>query len=813
MNNTKLLGALCAAATVLSLHGEGGGYEDFVTLTASDSNSQSSMISGDRWSDGLAPSSGKDYYVPYGLDIRTENKKYTEYYEFPGQTLACAGTLYNILSGYKGFGVRDLRMLPGFVYHQSSMNFVGRTDGSDVWTVEGTADEPARFSILFAYGANSVPFYPKFKAGSDAVLEAFRKSNPFSKEWFVGRPYTYYTPDKMIQKMCGSFEEFYGTFRIATNAAVAVTSGMKSMPGTFEVKGGGALRNDMTSGSFTVGALNVHENASVYFTLSSSGGTCSYTITNALVTEAGRPWKISFESSTSDDCDISAALASGTMNLKLFTLSGAAAQSMPDLSGAIIDARPVSECVTLSVRDEGDGGKGVYLSSSDSFIAMTNACGSTQFAQSAFSSANGSYWSTGEVPTPESAAGKTLYAAKTILFNAYLVDGNRHFDFPETKLFVSKKTSVYMQASSAAFKEIRLLGGNTVLTYSGSYAGDAVLDAATGYRMADLESPICSDGTGGNTFCSYQKFGHLLRKGISGANTVTFTTMKNHQSPFGCAALEGDSSAFAGELRFETPTFAAVEGKYAACPDESTKRFFTATFSSGANFGGVYGGAGASAWRSIYVNGHTLMVMTNDVEIVEPTRTMFVDDCGRFEVAEGKTFSLAAPLTLKGELRKTGKGRIALNGEARFANADNPDPLAGTNVFNVVDGEAMFSGVNSANGLAITFSEGAKLAVDPESAAAKSATGFLATRWATPLASTAADGQILVALAPKTGFVPEVTFSVPICTVPAAAAQSLSFRPLRYGKHSGRVRAVENADGTVTFVADYIRKGMVVTVR
>ena len=126
------------AAAGLAFQTLWGGYEGFIELTASDSISKSSMVDGENWSDRKAPTSSGDYYVPNGLTIYTPSESYTTYFQFPGRTLACGGTLVNALVGFKGFGVADLRMLPGFSYQQVNMNFVG--ESTDVWTVEGTSD-------------------------------------------------------------------------------------------------------------------------------------------------------------------------------------------------------------------------------------------------------------------------------------------------------------------------------------------------------------------------------------------------------------------------------------------------------------------------------------------------------------------------------------------------------------------------------------------------------------------------------------------------------------------------------------------------
>ena len=803
-------------------------YEDYVELLTTDANvAGNSMQNGANWDGGAMPDKDHDYYVPNGKTIYTPGSSQTKsYFEFPGRSLACAGYLYNCTSG--GFGVGTLYLLSGFDYQVSnnSPNNGGGTDkvsNHDTWIVKSTEENPAKFSILWAYNATSITFYPKFVGDKDAVVTAYRKGNPYPRSDYEPggskAKYTYYTPDKMYNEMKGSFEEFFGTFQVATNTAVRLTTDVKSVPGTIRVENGGHLRQAMTSGAFTIANLDLRENATVYFNRDKT--VCSYTITNSFVREAGKPFAVSFRD-LNDNTDLSAAFVSGKIDLKLFTLTGPAAANAPDFSDVKIDAtfsNPVN--VSLVVREEGDD-KVIYLSNAGDTenVYMIGKCGSSNAATSAFYPDNGSYWSTDAVPSPETA--RNIIATTTMQFFGYQSASATAFDFPNTAYYAWPNVGTYCQATSMTFKEYHLLGGGIFYTYGGGYT-DAVfakhlqLDRpafAKSITMKDINGPVYSEGAVGavNTIMPFQGHGFRFKDDFRGTNTVKFSNINNHNNTYSYIALEANSTNFVGEMQFVTP--AHTKDGYAASPDESTDRYLSVMLSCGGNFGGPYCGKADNAWRSIYVNGHTVLLATNDMAVVEPTRTFFLEDCARFYVASNKTFAIESDITLKGEFRKTGAGRLALGGAMRFNDATDSEPMAGDNALNVNAGELMVNGADAVNGLAITFAEGTQLAVDPESAAATSATGFKATRWATPFATTAADGKIAVAIAPKATFDPGTGFTVALCTVPTAAAGDLAFRFVRYPHFGVKLRTVENAgDGTTTFFADYERKGVTIIVR
>jgi len=812
-------------------------YESYVELETSDVNTgDNSMQNGAHWSDKAVPDGTKDYYVPNGKTIYTAASTYDSYFEFPGRTLACAGFLSNAC-GNKGFGVKVLHLLPGFDFQvqNNCPNIGGGASAQSnygTWTVKGTEETPAKISILWAYNGTAITFYPKLVGDEDAFLTIYRKGNPYPPSAYEppdgaiykagqsgGYNVKYYTPDKMYNEMKGSLEEYFGTIQVVSNATIQLTTATGSMPGTIRVENGGHLRQAMTSGAYTIANLDLRENATVYFEPGKTVGT--YTITNSLVREADKPFIVSFEDLNGAK-DISAALINGKLKLKLFTLTGPAAANAPDFSDVKIDATfnvPVNP--SLVVKDEGDD-KVVYLSNEtdEENVYMINACGSSAALSSAFYPTNGVYWSTGTIPSPDTV--KVITALQTIQFFGYQSASQTSFDFPDTVFYAAAGIGTYCQAMGMTFKEYHFLGGGTLYTYGGGTADAPFLKHlkldspgySKSFSMKDIKGPIYSEGASDaiNTINSFQQYGFRFKDDFRGTNTVLFTNIKNHNNTFSYIALEGNSTNFVGEMRFNTYTIAPGGDKH-VCPDEPTFRYLSVMLNHGGNFGGPYHGAAANAWRSIYANGHTVFLATNDMAVTETSRTFFLDDCVRFYVASNKTFAIVSDITLKGEFRKTGAGCLALGGAMRFNDANDTDPMAGNNVLNVTNGTLRVDGVDAVNGAAITFAEGTKLAIDPESPAALSATGFKATRWATPLTSLAADGRIRVALAPKTAAALGAGGTLALCTVPTAAAADIAFSVVKYPKYSAKVRAVENNDETTTYFVDYVRNGAMMLIR
>ena len=181
-----------------------------------------------------------------------------------------------------------------------------------------------------------------------------------------------------------------------------------------------------------------------------------------------------------------------------------------------------------------------------------------------------------------------------------------------------------------------------------------------------------------------------------------------------------------------------------------------------------------------------------------------------------KRFAIGVPLTMGGTLSKSGPGVLELCGEARFIDGDPlTEPLTGTNVLSVA-GPLKISSVDAVNGMSITLKSDATLRMDfrPQGAGMME-TGFKMTRWATPFTVNTSDGRIPVVFDDGNPSIEDSVYEyrLPICTVAAAAANSVQFVIPKIKCHRLTVEQRTNNDGSVTLVAVYRKTGFRLSIR
>ena len=121
--------------------------------------------------------------------------------------------------------------------------------------------------------------------------------------------------------------------------------------------------------------------------------------------------------------------------------------------------------------------------------------------------------------------------------------------------------------------------------------------------------------------------------------------------------------------------------------------------------------------------------------------------------------------------------------------------------------------VKYVDGVQTEFAEGTSLVLDVAPAASGMAErGVVGTKWATPFT---AEGTITVKFEDPAGALASrpLKFSTAVCTVSAAAAGSLEFKFARVRGYRVSQRRRENGDGTLTVVADFEPKGMMMMLR
>lgn len=721
------------------------------------------------WSDRLQPTDDKTYYIP-------GNRTATVGGACRGKWVYVGGTVY--ASGDVATWT-ELRLGPAATYRWwSQVGLSGKV------VIEGTPDRPSYFSKGHPKGMAEVGLAADFF--SDTATSCARFDTTGTLEPGLTMPdYTW--------QMTGDWSGYAGKLIVGLDACLEWRRADGALPGTVEVEAGGYLT--IGNNNFTFGSVNLKDGAILRVRSVNNGvDTRPVEITDALslgqvrIVVAGT------------------AYAQGsTVVLPLFRLSAAAADGL-DLSGVTVDDSAFRNGifptqVEVVVEDDAagsSGGKIVKLVIGDHgarIYKMNKANDSGDASKSAFTAGNESYWVDRIIPTAESTG--FLYAMEAI---TWMNDGVSH-DY--AGMTFDARGYVYAHCARLGFIDWRLASGKGLRSYLGTSTTDLVGDM-------HFAGPF--------SFMVYQDKTLNLHGALHGEGELKITTPVPHVRPVGFLGLYGDNRDFHGEIAVVAPsdsrdpsTTGGTDYRY---PLTWKSRYFTVTVTNANALGGVY--TGGAAWKSLQVNAAALLKVLGDVRFTEPTRGLFVDGEAQIYVAQDKCFEIGVPLTLGGTLSKTGPGVLELSGEARFIDGSpTTEPLAGTNTVSI-RGPVKISSVNAVNGAKLVFKSDAKLLLDfrPQGAGMME-TGFRATRWATPFAVETADGKIPVEYADGTPVIDEsvLEYRLPICTVPAAVAETVSFALPKVARRKLVVEKRANADGSVTLVANYALRGLGVIIR
>ena len=730
---------------------------------------------GDHWSDGKSPETdgaGKTYFVPADKQIIMYPSTDMA---FGGKMLALAGKAIQKVGSGKTVTWPELRMLSGSIYTWEAASWL-----SGKVVVEAVESNPAVFRR--PDGAN-YNIYADFAGEEGTAAEFHTTASSF-----------------MVWNILGDWSEYKGTVTVGANSKFIIKKNPETIAGKVVVQNGGWLyNNENTWGYTTVGALVLKKGAKLTMRMFGTNGIAPITINDELVIEDD----VTLDWDNTSPSGVTT--LSGSVKVALFKLSAVAAAKEFDVSGlklpayranALIGPYPVGH---VEVRDDPDvaGGKivsAVYdISEGQKVYTMTKANGSAQAAQSAFTmtAADATYWDSNGRPAAD--AEGVLFSKEAMLWHRA---NQKEYAYPGLTFVLNLAKHIYNQADSVTMKRWNLFGGSGISSYAGGtgkicgpiylYDNEGAAFSFNAFQSTTLS--VCGD--------------------IHGSIDVNLTALSSQPTKAnGSYCLYGDNSGFGGNL---TLTAEAATG----FPDIANGRYATLSVTNGNAFGGTY--IGTTAWKSFHVNCYGRIIASGKTTFNEPTRGMFVEDGAQFQVTDGGVFEIGVPLTLSGEIRKTQPGTLALSGEARFEDGDAATaPVAGKNVLNVNAGKLKVASVQAVNGMAITFAKGTKLVLDAYPTAAGMAdTGFVATRWATPLATLEDDGVIPVELdLPEGKTTLDGELTLPICTVTADAAKSLKFRLPKFPTFSRVVKPRTNDDGSVTFVGVFEHRGLSVIIR
>jgi len=256
----------------------------------------------------------------------------------------------------------------------------------------------------------------------------------------------------------------------------------------------------------------------------------------------------------------------------------------------------------------------------------------------------------------------------------------------------------------------------------------------------------------------------------------------------------GDNSRFTGHL-----TIQSVYQPYYGSVITNEELASVLVIRSAANLGGKL--AAFDPWSVSLSRG--ALWARETLTLDDPNRGIDIaPEGGRFIVSEGKTMTILGAITQRGMIRKEGPGTLALGGGLAFNASRDPVPGSGPNDFIVVEGAVRPASTNAFDGLKMTFSAGADIEIDADTADAGLVRyGLRNVKCETPFVSA---GKIPVRVKSQASRLRHVT----ICTVSGDAPDlTEAFDVTTSVADCGTVKVVKtaNGDGTVTYSAKFLK--------
>ncbi len=744
-------------------------YADYVSLTKVNNSGSTSWNSANGWSDGQAPHSGTNYYVGVGkLLWRSSDKQDDDVLStWAGGQLVVAGTLHIAasVSDSKAPQISDLVLLGGSDVRTATYGpFYPRNNVTSEVTVAGTISNPAQISHHYSQSCTSGGYV------RNHTLHAYFKGTSESALVYT-RPFVNHSGI-----VCD-----YGFYAIAPNYIFS------EYPGSVIIRGGNTVFKPLATEAFNwpFTALKVEEGAHCHFyqndtftvntenaylrALDFSGGVIvlnmrqenaafkSYPVIN--VTEALRVdgvGTIKVKGLTSATIKgITPENPEGRI-MKVAHLSGGAADVPADLSGVKVESLLGSECarfMSLAYADNEDGTKDVYLSA-PGIVTMTNVnvestghpAGAVQYG--AFQQGHSGDWS--NLKTPPSDSKLHYWAQKRLCFF-------EDTQLPDATLTLDANSS-WKGGPNIAFKEINIFSGVSL----GLWGGNSQRKIT-----ADRLNILCKEAAPASPATIYVGHGFTLTidAEITGNGPLCLKNMNNQRCTF---VLPHLNTNFHGRLLFTQWSNLETQTVHQTCCKISDAR----------NLGGEYT-ASSDCFNAIEFSKHPCMLVVNDVAFTDPTRGMYLKDGVRFDVASGKTLSLANQITYEGVFEKTGDGMLELAGSCRFIDGrQDTAPVASSNELHVLAGSLKISSKTAADGLSVIFAEGTKLVIPADAEG-----GYYNVKWSNPLVVNTEDGTLPVEM-DFTGEASSDNTEVTICTFAAAAAEKIPLSLFKIAKPS-----------------------------
>ena len=802
--NIKIVKSRRAAILLVSLLVAGAAiaddpYADYVKLTRSDPETdkmaQSSFWNAGGWDDGLFPHADTNYYVAADRDLMFcygSRSLPLSTNVWRGGELAIAGRLITEVSWSVGNSpvIPNLTLLGGSELMLRVLGPFAKNYGNIYThvTVKSSLANPAVISSQFSSGSNLyLDFNVPFAGDEESALVLTRPLVNYNGQTLDAHVLFRMTDD-------ATFADFHGTLIFRGVNMQTDTAGVcgPSLPnGTLRVEDGAqvVVHNGLVRTARTLplkgfeldhGTLYISHGANCYFP--------TLVVTNSFTLGEHAKFKMIL-----DTFNIRGLLPGETVarfSEPLAHLTGRAAETASVDPGFGVDfvsvAIPTNE-ISIGLLDNPDGSRDFCLYATN-LVAMTNANveTTTQWVTQygAFDGGHPEVFSDNQEPQSNSTRHYFCTAKLCNFKNVSLPDACVTI----CENFTSKGGTLFR------FKEINFTSGKEYgvwLTKSEKKSLEAEKIRILPVSQNEFRIFVYQD-------CTIN-----INAPIEGSTPLVLDNIGYS----GTANLCGDNSGFHGKLTI--CQLANTASHYTDSPT-AFRYQFKSVLKDARNFGGVYTGSDVNA--AIELSNWPLISVTNDVVFTEPTRTMLVALGAKFDVAEGKSLVLSNQVTYAGHLVKDGLGTLELGGSARFGDgAASTAPTAGTNELDIAAGALKVTSETACDGLAITFAEGTRLIVPRNSEK-----GLYDVKWANPITVETSDGKLPVEV--DFDATTEVGGDVVICTVSAAAAESLSPETFVSARKKGgfalnATRKRVNADGSVSYVARLCKKGVRISIR
>ena len=315
-------------------------YSSWIQLMESDVYTPYSFDSAGKWndSDGTAPSSTKNYYVPAGLLMKTSGGNAT----FGGGIIAVAGTVQVGNTGGTTVTWPEMRLLPGGIYKQNSNNSIG---GKLV--ILGTEAEPAHINS-FLYANRTFEYKCTFEGEPGSVVHIGHTSlSGATHESILGC---------MVKITGGKLDGFKGKIIVGGETHLNINTG-RLIQGGVHVESTGILHSEQRTGTITVGDLSL-ANGSELLNEFNACASVRWDVTNSL-TLAGSP-TLRFSS-----FDVGPNNTNGVTVIRLFGPAAVNAPSTEAVAAMRVVARlgalPLPRNVHVELVDNGDGTKDIRV--------------------------------------------------------------------------------------------------------------------------------------------------------------------------------------------------------------------------------------------------------------------------------------------------------------------------------------------------------------------------------------------------------------------------------------------------------------------